>query len=211
MRKTNMALAMVLAVSLVACGGSSESGSTDETTAPAEAAEAAPADAPASPSRPATAAADTSLKLEEIDAYVRGVTKEIELLKAASEKVEQARAAKDDEAELSAIMEMAGGFDEAAAEAAGLPLERWKDVQRKIIATVGGVDTRRQMQDMAGNTEGMTPEQVAEHQRNAEQMLASIPDPYAGLGPEVVEALKARHDELARLNAESIGVRMGAR
>ena len=211
MRKTNLALAMAFAVALAACGGNGDTESNHDTAAATEATEAAPADAPAAPPRPATAAADTSLKLEEIDAYVRGVSKEIELLKAASEKVEQARAAKDDEAELSALMEMAGGFDEAAAEAAGLPLERWKDVQRKIIATVGGVDTRKQMQDMAGNTEGMTPEQVAEHQRNAEQMLASIPDPYAGLGPEVVEALKARHDELARLNAESIGVRMGAR
>ena len=58
---------------------------------------------------------------------------------------------------------------------------------------------------------GLTPEQAAGHQRNAEAMLASIPDPYAGLEPAVVEALKTRHDELARLNAESIGLRMSVR
>jgi hypothetical protein len=211
MRKTNLAMAMAILVSLSACGGG-EPAATDEATASAEAAtEPAPATAPDTPSQPATAAADTSLKLAEIDAYARGMQKEIELLKAAGEKVKQARAAKDDQAELSAITEMAmGDFDTPAAQAAGLPVARWQEVKRKVTATIGGVDTREQMQDMAGNTEGMTPEQAAEHQRNAEAMLASIPDPYAGLAPAVVEALKARHDELVRLNAESIGVRMGA-
>lgn len=210
MRKTNLALAMALAAGLAACGGN-EAATGEETAAPAEPTQAAPADAPAPPAQPSTAAADTSLKLEEIDAYVRGMQKEVELLKAAGEKVKQARAAKDDQAELSAITEMAmGDFDTPAAEAAGLPVARWQEVKRKITATIGGVDTRRQMQEMAGNTEGLTPEQVAEQQRNAEALLASIPDPYAGLDPAVVEALKARHDELARLNAESIGARMGA-
>lgn len=210
MRKTNLALAMALAAGLAACGGN-EPATGEETAAPAEPTQAAPADAPAPPAQPSTAAADTSLKLEEIDAYVRGMQKEVELLKAAGEKVKQARAAKDDQAELSAITEMAmGDFDTPAAEAAGLPVARWQEVKRKITATIGGVDTRRQMQEMAGNTEGLTPEQVAEQQRNAEALLASIPDPYAGLDPAVVEALKARHDELARLNAESIGARMGA-
>lgn len=208
MRKTNLALALALAVGLSACGGG-ETEATDEAAASTETTEAAPAEAPGPAPQPATAAADTSLKLDEIDAYVRGMQKEIELLKAAGEKVKQARAAKDEQAELSALTEMAmGDFDTPSAEAAGLPVARWQDVKRKIIATVGGVDTRKQMQDMAGNTEGMTPEQAAEHQRNAEAMLASIPDPYAGLDPAVVEALKARHDELARLNAESIGLRM---
>jgi hypothetical protein len=210
MRKTNLALAMALAAGLAACGGN-EPAAGEEAAAPAGPTQAAPADAPAPPAQPSTAAADTSLKLEEIDAYVRGMQKEVELLKAAGEKVKQARAAKDDQAELSAITEMAmGDFDTPAAEAAGLPVARWQEVKRKITATIGGVDTRRQMQEMAGNTEGLTPEQVAEQQRNAEALLASIPDPYAGLDPAVVEALKARHDELARLNAESIGARMGA-
>ena len=208
MRKTNLALALALAFGLSACGGGSEPEATDAAAAPTESAEAAPADAPA-PTQPATAAADASLKLDEIDAYVRGMQKEIELLKAAGEKVKQARAAKDEQAELSALTEMAmGDFDTPSAEAAGLPVARWQEVKPKVTAVIGGVDTHPQMQGMAGNTEGMTPEQAAEHQHNAEAMLASIPDPYAGLDPAVVEALKTRHDELAQLNAESIGLRM---
>ena len=209
MRNTNLALAMAIMVGLSACGGGEPA--TDEAPAPADATTAAPAPAP-EPTQPSTAAADASLKLEEIDAYVRGMQKEIELVKAAGEKVKQAQAAKDEQAELSAITEMAmGDFDTPAAAAAGLPVARWQEVKRKITATIGGVDTRRQMQEMAGNTEGMAPEQVAEHQRNAEAMLASIPDPYAGLDPTVVAALEARHDELARLNAEAIGLRMSVR
>lgn len=208
MRKTNLALAMALLVGLSACGGN-DPAATDEAAAPTgDTAEAAPADAPAPP-QPSTAAADTSLKLEEIDAYVRGMQKEIELLTAAGEKVKQARAAGDEPAELSAITEMAmGDFDTPAAEAAGLAVDRWKQVGRKITATVGGAGTRRQMQEDVAKTDGMSPEQAAEHKRNVEAMLAMIPDPYAGLDPAVAEALKARHDELARLNAESIGVRM---
>jgi len=213
MRNMNLALAMAILVVLSACGGGGGEPATDEASAPADATtEAAPASTPDAPAQPSTAAADASLKLEDVDAYVRGMQKEIELVKAAGEKVKQAQAAKDDQAEMSAITEMAmGDFDTPAAEAAGLPVARWQEVKRKITAAIGGVDTRRQMQDMAGNTEGMTPEQIAEHQRNAEAMLASIPDPYAGLEPSVVEALKTRHDELARLNAESIGLRMSVR
>jgi len=212
MRKTNLALAMALLVGLSACSGG-EPAATDEVVSSADAtSEAAPTAASDAPPQSTTAAADPSLKLDEIDAYVRGMRKEIELVKAAAEKVKQAQAAKDDQAELSAITAMAmGDFDTPAAAAAGLPVARWQEVKRKVVATIGGVDTRKQMQDMAGNIEGMTPEQVAEHQRNAEAMLASIPDPYAGLEPAVVEALKARHDELARLNAESIGLRMSVR
>ena len=212
MRKTNMALAMALLAGLSACGGSEPEATVEAAASEETATEATPATAPDAPPQPATAATDTALKLDEIDAYVRGMQKEIELVRAAGEKVRQAQAAKDEQAELSAITEMAmGDFDTPAAAAAGLPVARWQEVKRKITATIGGVDTRRQMQDMAGNTEGMTPEQIAEHQRNAEAMLASIPDPYAGLEPAVVEALKTRHDELARLNAESIGLRMSVR
>jgi len=212
MRKTNLALAMALLLGLSACGGG-EPAATDEMADGGETAtEAAPATAPQAPTEPAPVAADAALELEEIDAYVSGMQKEIELVRAAGEKVRQAQAAKDEQAELSAITEMAmGDFDTPAAEAAGLTVARWQEVKRKITATIGGVDTRRQMQEMAGNTEGMTPEQAAGHQRNAEAMLASIPDPYAGLEPAVVEALKTRHDELARLNAESIGLRMSVR
>ena len=211
MRNMNLALAMAILVVLSACGGGEPA--TDEASAPADATtEAAPASTPDAPAQPSTAAADASLKLEDVDAYVRGMQKEIELVRAAGEKVRQAQAAKDEQAEVSAITEMAmGDFDTPAAEAAGLTVARWQEVKRKITATIGGVDTRRQMQEMAGNTEGMTPEQAAGHQRNAEAMLASIPDPYAGLEPAVVEALKTRHDELARLNAESIGLRMSVR
>jgi hypothetical protein len=209
MRKANLAMALALAVGLAACGGGSEPEAAGGAAAPAEAPDAAPSTAREPTPPPSTAAADASLQRDEIDAYVRGMQKEIELLRAAGEKVKQARAAKDEQAELSAITGMAmGDFDTPSAAAAGLPVPRWQEVKRKVAAVIGGVDTRAQMQGMVGSTEGLTPEQVAEHQRNAEALLASIPDPYAGLEPAVVEALKARHDELARLNAESIGLRM---
>ena len=89
MRKTNLALAMALLAGLSACGGSEPA--VDEATGSVETGtEAAPTAASDAPPQQATAAADTSLKLDEIDAYVRGMQKEIELVKAAGEKVKQA-------------------------------------------------------------------------------------------------------------------------
>lgn len=208
----HLVLAAGVLFGAAACGGGEPEAEATAATqgAQATAEDQASAAAPTPPAQPGTAASLT-LEKGEIDAYVRGMQKELELLRAAAAKLEQARAAKDDEAEMSALMEMANAHDEAAAQAAGLSVARWQDVRRKVTATIGGVDTRRQMQEMAGNTDGMTDEQRAEHERNAAALLESIPDPYANLDPEVVGELKARHDELVRLNAESIAARMNAR
>lgn len=202
-------LALVLG-GLVACGGRDDT-ETGEPAADAATATPAPEAGQAAPAEPAAAPADAPLALEDVDAYVRGMQKEIELIKAGAAKVREARAAKDQDAEMKAMVELSmGDRDTQAAQAAGLDAARWQAVKSKIAAVVGGAAMRRQMATMGGDTSDMTPEQRAEQEANLAKMLAQLPEPYAGLDPAVAEALKARQDELGRLHAESVGLLMNA-
>jgi uncharacterized small protein (DUF1192 family) len=201
-------LACVIA-GLAACGGASEESRAEgtaaqEAVAPVEVA-ATPAATPAA-SAPATPA-DAPLSVADLDAYVRGMQKEIELLKATLAKVEDAKQRKDDAAQTSAMLEVSmADRDTPAAAAAGHPVERWKHVKSRITTIIGGVAMRAQLAGMGGDTTDMTPEQKAEQEKNLAEMQAQIPDPYKDLDPAVVAALKARHDELAALHAESTGL-----
>jgi hypothetical protein len=208
-RITAPVLALMLG-GLVACGGNDEAaavpGASAETAPAAE--PAAPAEAPAAtPAAPA----DAALTLADIDAYVVGMRKEIELLKAGGEKVRQARAAKDQEAEMKAMLDLSmGDRDAQVAQAAGMAPARWQAVKSKIAAVVGGAAMRESMASMGGDTSGMAPDQRAAHEANLAKMLAEMPDPYAGLEPAVAEALKARHAELGKLHGEAVGLLMNA-
>lgn len=194
---------------LSACGGASdespaEGAAAQEAAAPAG--EVAHAPEVATPT-PAATPADAPLTPADLDAYVRGMQKEIELLKATLAKVEDAKQRKDDAAQTSAVLEVSmADRDTPAAAAAGLPVERWKHVKSRVTAIIGGVAMREQLAGMGGDTAGMTPEQKAEQEENLAAMQAQIPDPYRDLDPAVVEALKARHGELAALHAESTGL-----
>lgn len=198
-----------------ACGGAGEEASAgetpQETAIPAEGVAAAPdAAAPVSAAAPATPA-DAPLSVGDIDAYVLGMRKEIALLEATVAKVEQAKQQKDEEAQASAVMEAAmADRDAPAATAAGLPVERWKQVKSRIAAIIGGVAMRAQLSRMGGEAADMTAEQKAEQEKNVAAMLADMPDPYQGLEPAVVDALESRHDELAALHAESVGLLLKA-
>lgn len=195
---------------LSACGGAgdeapAEDAAAQEAPAPAEATTTPDTTAPAPGA--STAPADAPLSVADLDAYVRGMQKEIELLEATVAKVEDARQRKDDAAQTSAVLEASmADRDTPAAAAAGLPVERWKHVKSRITTIVGGVAMRAQLGGMGGDTAGMSPEEKAEHERNLAALQAQVPDPYKDLDPAVVDALKARHDELAALHAEATGL-----
>lgn len=205
-------LALLLALALAGCGGSEPADTAGdagqmpgESPAPAEAAsEGAP------PPMQATAA-DAPLRVEDVDAYATGMGHELELLQAAVDKVAQARAADDDEAEASALIELAmGDVETPAARAAGVDPARYSAIKSRINRAIGAVGMQRELQAMGGDPAAMTPEEVAQQEQARAQLQAQVGDPYAGIDTAVVAALQARFDELAQLNAQSIAIRMNA-
>lgn len=199
-------LLSIALTALVACGGK-QPGIDD----PAPAAEAGTAQAPedrepaaASPSPGPAAATDVPLAVSDIDAYVRGMRRQIALLQATVDKAAEARRRGDGEAESMAVLEVSmADRDTPAAAAAGLPVERWRLVETRIASIIGAAATRQQMMAAGGDAADLPPGQRAEFERNREAMLASLPDPYRDLDPAVAAALKARHEELAKLHGES--------
>jgi hypothetical protein len=178
---------------LAACGGNPAE--TSPATSTADAATAPEAESAATPGAPASAA-DAPLQVADIDAYVRGMHKEVELLQAEYQKIEQARAADDSDAETRALFAMtAGAIDEAGAQAAGLSPERYDHVKGKIDGAQSKLDMLEGFRRMEGNSSALQ---------------SQIGDPYAGFAADVAAALKARQAETAALRAQATGFRVKA-
>jgi len=200
---------MLLALAVAACGAgepaSASVGATDagpDAALPVQAADNAMTPPPATP-------AGEPLALSDIDAYVAGMRRELELLQAGSDELRQARAGGDDAAEASALLELAMGDTETpGAQAAGVDVARYRAIKSRIDRIVGAVAARQQLRAMRGDPASMTPEQLAAQEQSRAEMLAQVGDPYAGLPADVVAALQARHDELAQLGTRAIGIRM---
>jgi len=178
---------------LAACGGNPAE--TSPATSTADTATAPEAESAATPGAPAPAA-DAPLQVADIDAYVRGMHKEVELLQAEYQKIEQARAADDSDAETRALFAMtAGAIDEAGAQAAGLSPERYDHVKGKIDGAQSKLDMLEGFRRMEGNSSALQ---------------SQIGDPYAGFAADVAAALKARQAETAALRAQATGFRVKA-
>ena len=177
---------------LVACGDKPAKAPAADTAAPA------PAAAPAEPAAPEPAAvpADSPLQVADIDAYVRGMGREVELLQAEFRKIEQARAAGDSDAETGALFAMTGNdIDLGGALAAGMSPARYSFVKNRIDEVQSKLDLLEGFRKMDADTSAMQ---------------AEIGDPYAGLAADVATALKARQAQTAGLRAEALGLRVKA-
>lgn len=176
-----------------ACGGKPAEAPAAGTAAPAIEAPATPAPAtePAPPP-----AADGPLQASDVDAYLRGMGKEVELLRAQFRKIEQARAAGDSDAETEALFAMtADGIDEAGAQAAGLAPERYGFIKNRVDEVRSRIEMLEGLRTMEGDTSALQ---------------AEVGDPYAGIPADAAAALQARQAETAALRAEAIGLRMKA-
>lgn len=177
---------------LVACGDKPAEAPAADTATPA------PAAAPAEPAVPEPAAvpADSPLQVADIDAYVRGMGREVELLQAEFHKIEQARAAGDSDAETGALFAMTGNdIDLGGAQAAGMSPARYGFVKNRIDEVQSKLDLLEGFRKMDADTSAMQ---------------AEIGDPYAGLAADVATALKARQAQTAGLRAEALGLRVKA-
>ena len=185
-------------LALAACSDKPAEEPAGDVAAPAPAAVEEPEVAPASKPGPAVApvATNAALQASDIDAYLLGLAKEVQLLRDEYAKIEQARAADDSAAETDALFAMtANGIDEAGAHAAGLALPRYGFIKERIDTTESKLEMLAGLATMEGDTSALQ---------------AEVGNPYDGLDAAVAEALKGRHGEIAALRGEVIGLRLKA-
>jgi hypothetical protein len=184
---------------LAACGGEPAGNDANAPVAGSTEAPATPAATPdATETPPATPESATTapLQVADVDAYVRGMHEEVELLQAEYHKIEQARAAGDRDAETEAMVAMtANGIDEGGAKAAALPLARYRFVRNRIDEIQSKLDMLEGLRKMPGDSSAMQ---------------ARVGDPYAGFAVDVAAALKAQQPQLAALRAQAMGLRAKA-
>ena len=140
-------------LALAACSDKPAEVPAGDVAAPAPAAE--PAVAPATAPGPAVApvATNAALQASDIDAYLLGLAKEVQLLRDEYAKIEQARAADDSAAETDALFAMtANGIDEAGAHAAGLALPRYGFIKERIDTTESKLEMLAGLATMEGDT-----------------------------------------------------------
>src|SRR6478735_3132447 len=121
------ALALALTTVLAACGKDEPTKAPEAAAQPAKPAAAnAPADDGRNDAQVQPATNQAPLVVSDLEAYARGMRQEIALLKAAGDKVAQARAGKNQEAEAAAMMEMATlDTDLEGGKVSGLPQARY--------------------------------------------------------------------------------------
>ncbi len=201
MGKLKMGKHWILAAALMALAACSDKPAgvpADEATAPAAEPAPAPAAQPpaATPAAPVAVDAKAALQASDVDAYLLGLAKEVQLLRDEYAKIEQARAADDSDAEITALFAMTGnGIDQGGAQAAGLPEARYDYIKERI----DDVQSKLGMLDGLAAMEGDT-----------SALQAQVGDPYAGIDTAVAEVLKARRGDIEALRGESIGLRLKA-
>lgn len=206
MSATMRGTVLVLAVlALAACGDDQPAAGTGD-EAIVETADTA--DAPPDP-----VADESPLKVAELEAYVRGMQKELAMRGDISAKLKQARDAKDQAAEARLMLEMATlEVDQEGARAAGLSETRYVFVRDAVETTLSKVEMKQTLHEMTANADtGELPEDMRRQLEESQAgMQAELGDPYAGMAPEVAAAFKARQAELSQLRAQGVAALMNA-
>jgi hypothetical protein len=195
---------LILALQLGGCGGDDPADDAPAVEPPAVTTEeAAPIAEPAI--EPGTRS--FALTPADLDAYEQGLRREIELLRAARERLQQA--ANDDEQ-----LEILGAIQprelrREGAAAAGVAEDRYERITSAVNDVLGKREmaaASQQMAPSAAELESMPAELRARVEENMREAEAAWGDPYAGLGEDTAQALQQRQDELAGLRAEHIGL-----
>lgn len=191
------ALACALALTLAACGGDSGS---DDAAPPEDPAAEAETGAPAPEEAPAAASATLApVTVEDIERWRKGVAAELEAVRTAGSRMQEARTNEDTLAAMMAVQEMA--TQEAGARASGTDLERYRFIRSELSAAIsyltphlGGIDTTML-------SPAMRDELRQSNQAQLEQMKERVP-------PEVVDALRPLADELRKQDLELVAARL---
>lgn len=199
----------LFALQLAACGGETANDESTTTESPLPTAEQNSAPPPPSAAPPASPPTEQTfaLTVADIDAYEQGLRREIEVLRAAQERLRQTA---DDEEQLEILGEIQPReLRREGATAAGTSEDRYARVTSTINDVLGKREmaaSSQQMAPSAADLENMPAELRARVEENLRQAEAAWGDPYAGLPADTVPALQQRSDELARLRAEHIGL-----
>lgn len=172
--------ALALAV-LTACGGAGERAGSDSATVGS-----APSSADA-PAASATAHVPLAFTAADLEAYERGIAREAELVRAARER--GAKAATPEERGAAAQAEWDDATIPGGAEAAGLPVARYRQLRETVHHVL-------QTLDFQGKIDG--PQSLDTANAPAEMKARLASDPFAELAPASAAALRARLDSVAR-------------
>jgi hypothetical protein len=146
------------------------------------------------------------LAAEHLDPLARGLKAENDHL---AQAVQRLQSADSDAAQLRALSDIeAERLDAIGAEAAGLESHDYRRLRDALYEHLGAVETRAALeaQYRDADTNGMDEATAAEARRQAAEVMAAIPDPYADLDPALADALRQRQAELAGLRATHIGL-----
>ncbi len=197
MIKTRLVPALLLAAALSACGSEAPADAPANDTADAAGQAAADAPAPA-----ATPAGEVALVAADIDALAVGM---------AAENAALAALAQDPPAEdalyAAHVLEGVAGSVADGARAAGMDEDGYRRRKEALYTALGAIEMRAMLEAQAANldTTGLDEETVAAMRRQSEELIASVPDPFAGMDAGAAAAIQARRDELMALRAANIG------
>ena len=229
MKQLALATAVSFALMLAACGreeapvesAAPEPVAAEAADTPSEVVpvvERAPAGVPAVAAAPDVSLADAEAPLVagDLDAYVAGMTREIEILTGHADALAKARAANDQPGELAALMAL-GAVDvrNAGAQAAGLEVARYATIKARIDDVLSALEMGAAMKPQleaaeSADLSAFTDVQKQQHAEGLAQMRAAWGAPHERLPADVVEPFKAREAELAKLRADAIALRLGA-
>jgi hypothetical protein len=131
----------------------------------------------------------------DLDAYARGMQKEIELVKAARARADSAKTPEDRGAATQAAFETATA--PAAAQAIGAPLDRYQATRRTVNRVFETLDFQ-------GKIPG--PMQIDTARASPEMKKRLRGDPFDDLAPASAAALRSRLDALSRVWIEYVNL-----
>ncbi len=200
-----------LAALLAACaGGGDGEGNAEDSAAAAESAAAA---VPATPPSMQGAPTDAPLTVADLDAYEKGVAREIEVIDAAAKDLGAAKSSTDTLAALGKAMEHETRA--AGAAAAGVPIDRYRTISTTVDGWLGGAsmdepmrkqldDSEKGIADLPADQQAAMKANLAERRKELEQMRETRE---AGIPAEIREALRTRGPRLDSLRTGLVAAR----
>lgn len=210
--KTRLALALAAVLALGGCGGASDEAATDDTVdvtleEPGDDGYDGGGDFDGEAADEDTAdEAAPALTADAIEGIERGLVRENEGLQAALDELGKADT---DAGKLLALGKVdLEAIEAEGAEAAGLSAEDYATLKEHVFDALGKVEMRDMLEAQYSGMDTASLDEAtrAELEKNREEVMASVEDPFEGMDQDAADAFTARQDRLAELRAQHIGL-----